>query len=188
MATRLVVLLLCCVTFTHAVNIIRDKDGKPALEVRLDKNGVERYKDELTGATDYGDWHYMAAPIPVVKDITGAGRSQILVDPIGMQQVWKDQGGTGKKDVAFWRMVCPAGRACAAYMKTSSKSAGNTTWLPLWTNQGGMEKLEGSIWGVIPNQGLKNTGFWFGNTGHLTPPMDGKVYCLKQYETVDDEA
>jgi len=51
----------------------------------------------------------MAAPIPVVKDITGAGRSQILVDPIGMQQVWKDQGGTGKKDVAFWRMVCPAG-------------------------------------------------------------------------------
>ena len=63
----------------------------------------------------------------------------------------------------------------------------STTWLALWTNQGGFEKREGSVWGVLPNDGLKNTGFWFGNTGHMTPPKDGKVHCLKQFETVEDE-
>ena len=55
------------------------------------------------------DWHYMADGIPTVKDITGTGRSTILVDPVGLQEVWRDEGGTGKMDAAFWRIMCPAG-------------------------------------------------------------------------------
>ena len=50
---------------------------------------------------DQPDWHYMADGIPTVKDITGSGRSTILVDPEGLQEVWRDEGGTGKMDAAF---------------------------------------------------------------------------------------
>lgn len=58
----------------------------------------------------------MAAAIPVVKDITGNERSAILVDPVGMQEVWRDEGGTGKMDVAFWRMMCPEGEKCSGWI------------------------------------------------------------------------
>ena len=61
-----------------------------------------------------------------------------------------------------------------------------TTLAPIWTNRGGYERTAGSVWGVEVDEGVDDTGFWFGSATHSTQPQDGRAHCLRRFEQVDD--
>ncbi|KAI0210357.1 hypothetical protein LSAT2_004916 [Lamellibrachia satsuma] len=224
-------LLVCCLfAMTTAKMIIRDDKGTPALEIVFSQNATLRYRDQYTGAHDYisiyepnispsgfkflgqraqPNWKDLSAPILMAKDISGELSSRILVDPEDFTEIWRDQGGTGDMDVAFWKAKCPEGfvalsdlayacsRFCGwpkpdwykAFMKCVRRDFVEeclTTIAPIWTNYGGFERIPGSVWGVEATNGVRNTGFWYGSQGHRVPPYSGRGYCLKQFEKVDN--
>lgn len=47
---------------------------------------------------------------------------------------------------------------------------------PLWTNDGGLEDEDGSVWAITP----PTSGFWMGTTGWDALPNLGRAYCLKE--------
>ena len=63
----------------------------------------------VTGQRAQPNWKDLSAPILMAKDISGELPSRILVDPEDFTEIWRDQGGTGDMDVAFWKAKCPEG-------------------------------------------------------------------------------
>ena len=63
----------------------------------------------ISGQRAQANWRDLGEPILMAKDISGEVPSQILVDPEKFIEIWRDQGGTGSMDVAFWKVKCPEG-------------------------------------------------------------------------------
>merc|ERR1712055_56958 len=217
-----VISILVAVATAQGRWIVRNRAGDPVLEVLFQNNVTMVYKDEFTGAWEYlgvwegdpvpgylmlghraeGNWDGVNGPIPMIRDLVGDIEGRYTTNPTDFEEIWRDQGGLGLLDVAFWRPVCPAGYvpvgdiayACEwcgwpkplAYLGRMRCLSGevaeqcNVKQQPIWTNFGGWENDRGSVWGINPNAGV--SAFWMANAGWDTPPQNGVAYCLREVE------
>ena len=154
--------------------------------------------------------------------------------PYDFVEQWRDQGGLGVLDVAFWRPVCEPGkltnylqalfsvqvfhvmfncRSFSRIFQTGFHTVGDIAYAcdwcgwpkpgsylsklmcisdemlrdctfkptPLWTNDGGWENQQGSVWEI--DEGMSpSPQFWRGNDGWGSMPNLGRAYCLKEGE------
>ena len=64
----------------------------------------------MLGHKAQGHWDDMQGHILMVRDLVGDDMGEYLRNPTDFQEIWRDEGGFGVYDVAFWRPVCPDGR------------------------------------------------------------------------------
>merc|ERR1711894_66933 len=178
--------------------------------------GIQTYRDEGTGAYNYlgiwepaafqnyymigmkaqNDWSQMRGNIEMIRGFTGGMEQIYLRQPLDFQEIYRDQGGFGQRDVAFWRPICPAGfvslgdvaYACnfcgwpkpieyISRFRCVSEQLTNRcshSFAPLWTNEGGFENQQASVW---PHSGSRST-FWSANQSWRDVPRN-VAYCLK---------
>merc|ERR1711976_763548 len=221
-----ILVFLACLTAVYSKYIVRDTEGRAVLEVLFSQNASLVYKDERTLIWDYlgvwepleepsfwllghkaqGDWDPMRGNVMMVKDIIGDTQGLFMRSPLDFREIWRDEGGFGVQDVAFWRPVCPEGfnplgdiaYACEwcgwpkplSYLSRMRCLSREVTELcgfrgsPLWTNDGGWENQRGSVWEIGGGPGIST--FFHATQGWDNPPQNSVAFCLKDVEYVED--
>jgi len=204
--------------------IVKNDDGEAALEVVYQAQATQVYTDDGTLIWDYlGIWepnsyenffllamraepHHdaMTGSIQMAQGVSDEMQRKYMKHPYDFTEVWRDQGGFGRLDVAFWRPVCDPGFqplgdiafACdwcgwpkpgsylTRVMCVSEELLEPCTFrtTPLWTNDGGWEEERGSVWEIDGSI----SRFWYANKGWDSLPNTGRAFCLKEPEFIPD--
>lgn len=120
------------------MTLVSFNSQNPALEIVYQTESQVAYQDKLTSIRDYlqiwegnfqpgyrmlgqkaqGNWESMEGSIIMAKTIGDNLSGKYLRAPLDFVQVWRDQGGFGKYDAAFWRPVCPKGEGSEGRART----------------------------------------------------------------------